>query len=878
VIFFYFTLFNYLFLILPQIQFVKKQKKHENKKFNINNRIVVLGIIVLCFVLYGKSISNKYNIDDDYVIEDHKLAQQGVKAIPDIFKSRYHIKDNHNFGYRPLTVAVFAIEYDVFVNIIGVKAESFPHVGHFFNIIYYIVCCSILFFVLKYLLRNIENSLLITLISTIIFIIHPIHTEVVLSLKNREEMIMLIFSLLALYQSIKYYETRKLYRLILGSVLLSLGFLAKESAAIFVAIIPLSIVFFKTQVKLSFPKSFFLINKGLFVLLVFLVFAFVLTIESFSIIGELKFDNPLFFKNNPIFFNDNKKTFLILSVIIFIVYNINLIYVIIKNKISFRKFIVDVFFIVGLILVVLAPIIATNTISLLLFIVLVLHINKLSKQKINAEHKTTAWTKRNYKWILPISISFISLCIIIISIFVTQKTVLPEINAPVYKWQNPIFERTHSIADRVSIAIYSLGYYLKLMVIPYPLRFYYGFKMIPDVGLTNLGVIFSAIIHLVLVFFGLKHFNKRKLISYAILFYLIAVIPFSNIVFPLLGIIGERLLFIASIGFSIALSLLIIKLSPLINKTHNKKQIAITALIITALISIPASAYTIKRNSHWSNRLTLYEQDIKVLENSAKANNLYANLLIAEVYANIKLKNFPPNLKERTELAKNHYKQALSIDSTYLNALHNLGYIYLIIERDYVTAKTYFDKCIELDSTLDEAYLNRGIANYYLNNYDQSIKDVQRHYKIAKSDENFDKVFYYTGLSLLAKGDTANGNENLLKTLEIPDVANVVIVDIKETFAKNQNFDLAIKATDILIERIPDADINYVEKGNYYLLMGDTVSAINNWEIAFEKYNGNFNIAMTLSQYWREKGNTEKAEYFTNKAIDFRNSQNRQQY
>lgn len=854
---------------------MRKHNKHENKEFVLSNRIVVLIIVVLSFVLYGKSISNSYNIDDDYVIEDHKLAQQGIKAIPDIFKSRYHIKDNYNFGYRPLTVAVFAVEYDIFVNLLGLKADHFPHVGHFFNILYYILCCSILFFVLKYLLRGVENSFLITCISTLIFLVHPIHTEVVLSLKNREEMIMLIFSLLALYQSLKYYETRKLYRLGFASLFLAIGFLAKESAAIFLAIIPLSIVFFKTKVKLSFPKSFFLINKGLFALLVLLIFIFMLTIESFNLIGEYKINNPLFFQNNPLFLGNYKKANLILSVIIFSVYNLNLIYIIFKIRINWKKFLMNKFFIAGAILVILAPIIASNSMTFLLFIVLILHIYSLSKQKTSNEHTSVKWSKKNYKWILPLSISFITLCIILISIFLTQKNVLPEINAPVYKWQNPIFERTHSIGDRVSIAIYSLGYYFKLMIIPYPLRFYYGFKMIPDVGFTDLGVILSGLIHLVLVFFGIKYFNKRKLISYAIIFYLIAVIPFSNIVFPLLGIIGERLMFIASIGFSIALSILIIKLSPLINKTKNTKQIAITALIVTVIISIPASAYTIKRNSHWATRLTLYEQDIKVLENSAKANNLYANLLIAEVYANIKLKNFPPNLKERTNLAKKHYEQALSIDSTYLNALHNLGYIYLILERDYITAKSFFDKCIELDSTLDEAYLNRGIANYYLNNYTQSIKDVQKHYNIALSNENFDKVFYYTGLAQLAIGDTVNGNKNLLKTLEVPDVANVVVVDIKETFAKNLNFDLAIKATDILIERMPEADINYVEKGNYYLLSGDTVSAISSWETAFEKYNGNFNIAMTLSQYWREKGNIEKAEYFTNKAIDFRNSQSR---
>jgi len=54
------------------------------------------------------------------------------------------------------------------------------------------------------------------------------------------------------------------------------------------------------------------------------------------------------------------------------------------------------------------------------------------------------------------------------------------------------------------------------------------------------------------------------------------------------------------------------------------------------------------------------------------------------------------------------------------------------------------------------------------------------------------------------------------------------------------------------------------------LLSGDTVKAIENWEIAFEKFKGNFNIAMTLSSYFRNQGNIQKADYYYNEAVTFR--------
>ncbi len=849
---------------------MKKRNKTQTQAFDINNKIVVLSIIVLSFLLYGKSISNGYNIDDDYVIENHELAQGGVKSIPKIFTSRYHTKDNYYFGYRPLTVAIFAIEYDFFINILGIKAELFPHIAHFFNIIYYILCCSILFLVLKTLFKTIDNNVLIAFISTIIFLAHPIHSEVVLSLKNREEILMLFFSLLSFSQSLKYYETRKLYRLGLGSLFLALGFLAKESAVVFLAIIPFSILFFKTNYKII--NINLKLNKGLFSILFVTLIVFVLSIQNLTIFNGEKIDNPIQI------FNYRYINTLTATVALMLLYNLNLIYVLVTKKIPFKDFIKNKFFILGLILVILTPIIANNTITLIFFCVLTLHIYSISKKSITKPTNPIITLKKHKKWIAPLAISVLALSALIIIISLTQKNLLPEVNAPVHKWQNPIFERTQNLSDKIGIALYSLGFYLKLLFIPYPLRFYYGYKMVPDVDINNVWVVLSLLIHIGLALWAVKSFNKRKLISYAIIFYLIAIIPFSNIVFPLTGIIAERLLFIASIGFSIAFSIVVIKLSNSIFKHNITKQIANTSLIITLLICIPAAAYTINRNLHWKDRISLYKHDIQFLENSAKANNLYANLVIAEVYEYMKIKKDPTEKIPEINLAIKHYEQAIKIDSTYLNPMHNLGYIYLIIARNYEKAKIYFDNCIELDSTLDEAYLNRGMANYYLKNYNQSINDLEKHYKFDKTGKNTDKVFYYIGLSYLAKGDTTKANTNLLKTLDVKDVSNVVINDIKETFVENKDFDLAIKAVDILIQRIPNADVNYVEKGNYYLLSGDTISAIDNWEIAFEKYNGNFNIAMTLSQYWREQGNIEKAEYFTNKAIEFRKNQNTQQY
>ena len=48
------------------------------------------------------------------------------------------------------------------------------------------------------------------------------------------------------------------------------------------------------------------------------------------------------------------------------------------------------------------------------------------------------------------------------------------------------------------------------------------------------------------------------------------------------------------------------------------------------------------------------------------------------------------------------------------------------------------------------------------------------------------------------------------------------------------------------------------------MMAGDTINAIENWEIAYDKFKGNKNIAATLYNYFKEKGNKEKADYYLN--------------
>lgn len=822
---------------------------------------------MVCFVLFGQSINNGFNIDDDYVYENHELVQKGIEGIPEIFTARYNTRDEQYFGYRPLTIAIYAIEYEIFGNN--------PHTAHFFNILYYAFCCGLVMYFLSLLLKDKfpTNYLWLSFLISLIFATHAIHTEVVLSLKNREEIISLILGLAASIWALKYFNTKKVIWLLPAIAALALSFLAKESAIVFTILIPLGILFFKTEIKfLSKLKINFSFVKSLTNLEKFIYSAMILCILLFLVLSpkiELGFGLQMPLHNFETGINEFIAWGIFIALYILAVVHRNRINKPIKP--TLRNIIL---WSITLVLSVVSPLIFSTLTGFLTFFSLFLTLNYKTNDttpilKINIiENKST-------KVLLSIAGFLILSGIVLALVYFIPKQSLPETNAPVFKWQNPAFDHGATFSDKVAIALYSLAYYVKLILIPFPLRFYYGYRMIPEVSIFNPVVLFSLVANLFMLIWSLIEFNKRNIIAYGYLFWFVAIFPLANTFFPLTGIIAERLLFIPSIGFSIIAVFFIYKIAKIDLTNKLSKSQKNLGLALAMIIILPNAIISINRNNDWKDRKTLYEHDIQYLENSAKANTIYGNLLIGEVYAAIKSKQPVTNYKNQVELATMYFKKSVEIDSTYSNPWHNLGYISLILYKDYKLAEFQFSKCLAVDSTIAAAYLNRGISNYYLGNYKQSITDLEDYLNKNKNykDKEIDKTYLFTAKSHLGLGNSKKCTEFYIKAsqnLKKQNLTPAVLTDIKDYFISIKDFDNIIAIIDLEISLDPNKDIGYVDKGNYYLLSGDTVKAIENWEIAFEKFKGNFNIAMTLSSYYKGQGNIEKSEYFYNEAVGFR--------
>lgn len=200
-----------------------------------------LLIAVIAFVFYGNTLTNGYVLDDFSVIKENNIVNQGAKNLGMIFKTSYRTGYlNVNDGlYRPLSLAMFAIEW-------GLSPDN-PTLGHFINILVYILGGIVLFKTLRRLFPEINQHIILAIV--MLFIAHPIHTEVVGNIKSRDELLCFLFSFASIYFTLKYIDTNKKNNLIFGSLSLFLAFLAKESAILTIPIIAAILFYFRPNAK-----------------------------------------------------------------------------------------------------------------------------------------------------------------------------------------------------------------------------------------------------------------------------------------------------------------------------------------------------------------------------------------------------------------------------------------------------------------------------------------------------------------------------------------------------------------------------------------------------------------------------------------------------
>jgi len=236
---------------------------------------LLLGIVA--FSIYANTLQNGYALDDLSAIQQNALVRKGITAIPEILATPYHSGNSINQQnritiddqYRPLSLILFSIEFQLF--------GDNPMAGHLVNIILYAGCVIAFFFFLYHLFK--KKRPLIAFIATLLFTLHPIHTEVVANIKSSDELLCFLFGFLSLNIFLKYLDTGNIRLLISGVVLYFLSLLSKETTITFVLIIPLIFFFYRNENR---KRSIYISVGSFLIALIYLAIRFSILIAHHS--------------------------------------------------------------------------------------------------------------------------------------------------------------------------------------------------------------------------------------------------------------------------------------------------------------------------------------------------------------------------------------------------------------------------------------------------------------------------------------------------------------------------------------------------------------------------------------------------------------------
>ena len=336
-----------------------------------------------------------------------------------------------------------------------------------------------------------------------------------------------------------------------------------------------------------------------------------------------------------------------------------------------------------------------------------------------------------------------------------------------------------SIYSNILTQIHVSAFYIKLLFMPNNLcigRFFPTAKSI-----LQMPVLISALITLLLIIIALLFSKREKLISFAIFWYFINLIP--KFVATLNLVAAEHHLYLPAVGFYLIIARVI---TVILNKLINLKlKFILKTMVILILIFL--SLFTINRNKTWKDTFSIWRDAVRISPKSIGAiNNLgLAYLNRGQIDEAIdyfkKALNLKPSFLKDVEVnlrgnlseayrAKGLYddaieetEKALQIDPYRAELYNNLGLLYRdkgLVEE----AIKEFKKAIDLDPNLPEPCLNLGVTYWHKNDFDLAILQFKN---AIKANPDYIDAYYVLAKAYEDKGRLNEAKDTYEKILTL---------------------------------------------------------------------------------------------------------------
>ena len=239
---------------------------------------IALAFVFLAVLLYLPSQHYDFVYDDDAVLRDNRFVKAGTNGLTDIWTTTYFEGYNPNIvaqAYRPipLTLSALEVEYLDQKPATGPEQQNWvpnPTIYHRSNLLLYGLCCGALFLFCARCFGA-RRGAFVSVAATLLWLVHPIHLEVVANIKSRDTLLGFLFWMTAAGLFLRHIDTKKWGWLVASLGAFTLGLFSKEEVITGLAVLPALLWFFRNKRfrKHVWKTALYLVPTVLFLVLRF---------------------------------------------------------------------------------------------------------------------------------------------------------------------------------------------------------------------------------------------------------------------------------------------------------------------------------------------------------------------------------------------------------------------------------------------------------------------------------------------------------------------------------------------------------------------------------------------------------------------------------
>jgi tetratricopeptide (TPR) repeat protein len=284
--------------------------------------------------------------------------------------------------------------------------------------------------------------------------------------------------------------------------------------------------------------------------------------------------------------------------------------------------------------------------------------------------------------------------------------------------------------------------YVQLLLLPWKLSAFYD--ILPNSEVLNFSSLFGSLFFISSLIFVFIYCSRKtiKLITFGLLWFILTLLPISNLI-PTTNIyLAERYVYLPSLGYCLIMGWF---LGGLVFRKNLASHSLLRIILTVALISLSFlyAWRTITRNTAWKDNFT-FSQGLLQTDTHSVYGHYYLGLTYAQ--------------KGENEKSKSEYLTTLSLKPDMRGPHFNLGILYYQ-EGDIPQAKEEFKKEIEIDPSYAEAYYNLGTIYKNSGVIDSAVLFLQKAI-------NIDPGFTYAYINLAVVYQSTGSNAKALSMWE----------------------------------------------------------------------------------------------------------------